>query len=239
MKDLSPEINLKIATHVSIEDIPNLGKVNKYFNSIISDEYFWRCKYIHDFNQPDINVLYWKHLYKDMSRTISVYHNGEIIKDIKIIDCLDPSKYDTIHNPFKIIALNKEYVEYIYTDKYIPILSVNYQNILTINIVTIYGTIGFDRNLIIQSEKIHGRCCSSCSLETLMEILWYLGIRCDNANVNVPNYELISRLSRHIDVEQWNRRRLVFYYRWSISRFTHYEICEIIKKYLYVIGNMR
>lgn len=58
-------VSYNIALNLSYEDLSNLAAVNKMFNRIYVNNYFWYAKYVKDYGKPDyVLVRNWKSYYQ-------------------------------------------------------------------------------------------------------------------------------------------------------------------------------
>lgn len=94
LSSLPLELNYKILSYLPIKSLILISWVNKHYNRICNDDYFWRDKTINDYGITRLgNGLTWKKYYFGFLKKLPVFVSYPINK---IIGMIPINKYDLI-----------------------------------------------------------------------------------------------------------------------------------------------
>lgn len=75
------DVVMNIGLFLSVDNLYVLSQVNKQYNNILRDNYFWKMKYFHDYNKIDIKAVNWKFLYLSVGNVYVIGKYQDIIND--------------------------------------------------------------------------------------------------------------------------------------------------------------
>jgi hypothetical protein len=244
----------EVLPRLPTETINNLCRLQTRFSYICIDDNFWHSKVNIDFpgrNYLKSPLMTWREFYMSLYRDVPVYCRGVIIANVKVVYCNDPNIYRTIRveDPFTVVALdqNSNIITSVKSDDYqLHPLPNNYQEIVKVNIVDVYGFISEGGNFNIINDGTNFQ-CNTLLLQTVLGIMRWLQLNpIRKIDINLSDQEIRNELMLSgyfgFDVNQYSSEQLKFYFKWLVNvrenNMSKANLCKIIQDYLELIDNL-